>query len=666
MNEPDPISEIELLSRNFLSQDSNLDEYEDVDTDVLSPRRVPIGRGMAYGIGTPGIPNVVTYDEVDDEEDNQTNSSGFSSSIQKTVQEIDGVLDEIRLRSSPDPNDFVFRSGNRQYYNGYYYDDDAMTEKSYLTNTNLHRELNEANKVFNEANEVLNDTITAMQDDEVGLLGDNQDAEDSEYDLENDTSFDLGWLRSKMAARNDEYQRRKNAYENNRIGNYENNHIDTYENNDVYSPHKTSHIEAQLGDIHNKNDSSFHQEWMNEGHESYPVEIQEDPDPRDYWNEMPDSEGDLEEALSRVNRGHRRREYSEESSSTSFFRSKIIFFWRRRRKGHRYQLQSEELEQQHQGQQHPHREELSFSTTNTPSSSSRKQTRLLWAAIGCSTVAIVFVTLAVLFMTTATSWSSFIRWKKPTFAVGSNDPIHNIDSNNTHVNSTTIIFVDDAATVPTVVDLPTILPTAPTMPSIASTAPTEAPTAPSTRSDSTQTGGAGEHPPPTTSPPPTPVPVSTVSALPVSGGSKPGDHPQQAAGSAIQVDRPVHGKLPVSGVATSTMHYVSSNQKPASSDILHVSSVEEINSIVIDNISDVSSSSSDDSEQPQASPPPPVVASLPVSGHDPVVDARTSGSGTEVPTSAPTKFEKHRSRRRLKNSHTKSQKRITNLVKQNQ
>ncbi len=368
MNKPDSISEIELLSRNFLSQDSNLDEYEDVDTTILSPRRVPVGRTALHC-----VTNVDT--EFDDD---QTNSSGFSSSIPKTVQDIDGVLNEIRLRSSPDPNDFIFRSGNRQYYNGDYYDDDTMTEMSYQTNSNLHMELNKAHERFMES---YSDTSV------LNLLGNDKASEnngsgsDSGDNPNHDSSIDLSWLRSKAVAANSSYDSRRIKYENN--------HIDAYENNRVPSPDK---IQSKT-DAYNR--GTVNPGFGSENHGNYPLEIRQNSDSSDAWHQLSDSEEDVEDALSRVNRSYRRRQRKKAKDDTSY------------------------------------------------SSSSRKPT-MYWVATVCSTMAIISVVVGTMLM--SKYYSNYKKLQGSRFS--SVDTPLLMDSNNTTVmnkNSqveSSTVFVD--------------------------------------------------------------------------------------------------------------------------------------------------------------------------------------------------------------------------------
>jgi hypothetical protein len=536
--EPDSISEIELLSRNYLSQNSNLHEYDDVDTTVLSPRRFPIGRVVGNG-----IVNVVTDDN--EEEDNQTHSSGISSStIHKTVQDIDGVLNEIRLRSSPDPDDFVFRSGNRQYYNGNYYDDDAMTEKSYLTNTNLFHELNRAHESFM-------DSGAAMPDD-VSLLGkrsNNNDDDESVNDVVNGTAFDLSWLRRRAAANNAEYDKRRNRYDNS--------HIDNYENGHVYSPekkhsHNVAHNEDNNNNNNNNNNSNNNSNYNSNNNSNSNSNSKNNINQEqnfDYWNEMPHSEEDLEEALSRVNKHHRRRR--KQGSSTSFLGSKLISFLRRKRRDRRYQRQPQDQQQQQQQQQlqqqeqeRPHSEELPASS----SSSSKREIRLSCLATGCSTLAIAFVITGMVFMGTASSWSKFKEPQNSTFTVDTpswmdvNQTI-DMDSNSSSQINSSIIYID-VASEPTT-DSPTILPIAPAPPNSTMSSVT-----------TTNTTWASTEDPNTSLPP---APVSTVVPLPVSQTGSTIDVDSAASDSNPEPVRPAHGPLPISDVSATNINYVSSN-----------------------------------------------------------------------------------------------------------
>jgi len=622
MSELDPIQEIELLSLNFLSQDSNLDEYEDVDATVLSPRRVPVGRGTRGAIG-----NAVTEEE-DDDDDEQTHSSGFSSSIQKTVKDIDGVLNEIRVRSSPDPDDFVFRSGNRQYYNGDYYDDDAMTETSFQTNTNLFLELNKADESFMGS--------TSKSKNDSGLLGErNDDSDENDNDFENENTLNSSWLRSGEPVANVKYEKRRNRYKNN--------HIEHYENDYAYSPEKI------LASTHSKDESIMSRDLSFYSSENDSSDGEQEFYVRDYWNELPYSEEDLEEARSRVNRCQQRGK--KKRSPTSFLGSKLKSFWYGDRKVRRYERQPQEELLHQQDQQSPRREEVSTITLRY----SKKETRLFWVATVCSTLAILFVITAALVLGIAPAFSGF-KQKAPNATAILDHPPSMINSSTIYIDgstesttgiNTSTIYIDEISE--PIADAPTIVPMVPATPSPMDTTP-DVPVAQPSQLDTTW------------------APTEVTSTLAVSEATS-----DVNEGS---LDRPQHGSLPISGIASPNKEYVTDNMRnpDASSDNreptngnLPVSGGSSQNNNVNNNID----------KNTVSTVAKPVFASLPISGSAPKVDSTANHdhrpeeesvgmpfnqheattvyvqrNSSNRPTSSTTKFEKKKGKRRTLEDNT--------------
>jgi len=401
--EPDPISEIELLSINYLSHNSNLDEYDDINTELLSPRQVPGGRRFEC---------VVSDDN--DEEDDQTHTSGFSSSIQKTVKDIDGVLNEIRLRSSPDPDDIIFCSGNRHDYNRNYSDDDAMTETSYLTNTNLFMELIKADDSFMASFSAVKD-IAGNAD--IKNNDENMDPNQASDDILSASPLDMRWHRDKSSAISNDCER-------------ENNYMHSYENDHVYSPEK-NHTTKNSYTIR---DINIHQEWNLDSYRNYPSKVHQVPS--EVWNEMSNSDEDLEGALMHLNRQKHRGE--KKKASAFFLKSMLKALSSRKRRGPRYQRQPPN---QQEGYERLNRNQMS-----PFSSSSRLRTRSVWCAI----LSIVLILAIVIYMGTTSSWPKFIQRKNTTSIVG-NPPLIHIDSNSSQINSTiqNEISIDVAINQPT-------------------------------------------------------------------------------------------------------------------------------------------------------------------------------------------------------------------------
>eukprot|EP00536_Pseudo-nitzschia_multiseries_P004906 jgi/Psemu1/285425/fgenesh1_pg.87_\ len=172
-------SELELPSSLY---HYNIDEFDaDANVDYSIEWRNYESGAEIEGIADDHDVDGDVYDDVCD---GQSQSSVFSPSIKQTVRNIDGVLNEIRLYSSPDPDDFLYLNGHGKNYNGY--DEDAMSDVSGITTSNLLKELNRAHESFL-------DSILSVQDN-LGVQSSNDNDDD------NNSNNDYGKRGSVVAA----------------------------------------------------------------------------------------------------------------------------------------------------------------------------------------------------------------------------------------------------------------------------------------------------------------------------------------------------------------------------------------------------------------------------------------------------------------------------------